>query len=66
MDSAVTMIGMANVSYLSRCEVGTSNFPGSKLKRAIKLYGLKPKDVVAAAVEDYEDGMSKWLKEKGN
>jgi transcriptional regulator with XRE-family HTH domain len=68
LESAATMIGMTNISYLSRCELGSSNFPGTKLKRAIKVYGLDPKAVVDTAVEDYEIGMDDWLldnKKKG-
>lgn len=61
LESAAAMIGMANVSYLSRCELGSSNFPGTKLKRAMKVYGISAKDVVDVVVEDYEAGMKKWL-----
>jgi transcriptional regulator with XRE-family HTH domain len=61
VESAATMIGLTNASYLARCERGDSNFPASRLKRAVKIYALKPESVLEAIVSDYRKGILKWL-----
>lgn len=61
LSEASTMLGMVSVSYLSRCELGQSNFPMGRLKRAIQLYKLDPHDIAEAVSEDYKAGMAKVL-----
>lgn len=61
VESAATMIGLTNASYLARCERGDSNFPASRLKRAVKVYALKPEAVLDALVSDYKKGIVEWL-----
>lgn len=63
LETAAMMLGLVNKSYLSRCELGTCNFPVKKLKRAMELYDIAFDDVIENAISDYEKGMITALKE---
>lgn len=64
LSTACMMLGLASVSYLSRCELGDSNFPVGRLKRACQLYKLPTRVVVENAAEDYRNALTKLLKDR--
>ncbi len=62
LSSAASMLGLINDSYLSRCELGTCNFPLKKIARASELYGIPHHVVIDKIMDDYKAGMQKALK----